>query len=114
MLLVPFDLLCSGVLKRSAQAFSTPALRKVREGRGTRCLGDASEVKSLGHPPRLIVQPSVGTSPPFKRMLGVEPLGANDPNPKRPYLQRRTYRVRKMHWVRTDFHGIIVSRAGLS
>ena len=51
MLLVPFDLLCSGVLKRSAQAFSTPALRKVREGRGTRCLGDASEVKSLGHPP---------------------------------------------------------------
>jgi hypothetical protein len=33
-----------------AQAFPTPALRKVREGRGTRCMIDASEIKSLGHP----------------------------------------------------------------
>jgi len=29
----------------------TPALRKVREGRGTHCVSDASEIKSLGHPP---------------------------------------------------------------
>jgi hypothetical protein len=34
-----------------AQAFPTPALRKEREGRGTRCVGDAGEIKSLGHPP---------------------------------------------------------------
>jgi hypothetical protein len=29
----------------------TPALRKLREGRGTHCVGDASEIKSPGHPP---------------------------------------------------------------
>jgi hypothetical protein len=28
--------------------FATPALRKLREGRGTLCIGDASEIKSLG------------------------------------------------------------------
>jgi transposase InsO family protein len=28
-----------------------PALRKKREGRGTLCISDASEIKSLGHPP---------------------------------------------------------------
>ena len=31
--------------------FPTPALRKVREGRGTRCVGDGRWIKSLGHPP---------------------------------------------------------------
>ena len=43
---------------QSAQAFEAPApsaslgqaLRKVREGRGTHCIGDAREIKSLGHP----------------------------------------------------------------
>jgi hypothetical protein len=34
-----------------APAFPTPALRNKREGRGTHCVGDASEIKSLGHPP---------------------------------------------------------------
>ncbi len=34
-----------------AQALRIPALRKVREERGTHCVGDASEIKSLGHPP---------------------------------------------------------------
>ena len=34
-----------------AYAFVVPALRKVREGRGTRCVGDAKQIKSLGHPP---------------------------------------------------------------
>ena len=28
-----------------------PALRKLREGRGTRGVGNTSEIKSLGHPP---------------------------------------------------------------
>ena len=34
-----------------AHAFSTPALRKDREGRGTHGVGDTDEIKSLGHPP---------------------------------------------------------------
>ncbi|MGA8344630.1 MAG: hypothetical protein ABR881_24970 [Candidatus Sulfotelmatobacter sp.] len=33
------------------QAVPTLALRKLREGRGTHCVGDASETNSLGHPP---------------------------------------------------------------
>ena len=33
-----------------AYAFVVPALRKVREGRATRCAGRAREIKSLGHP----------------------------------------------------------------
>jgi hypothetical protein len=37
-----------------APAFPTPALRKEREGRGTHFVADASEIKSLGHPPRKI------------------------------------------------------------
>ena len=32
-------------------AFPTPALRKVREGRGTRRVADASAINSLDHPP---------------------------------------------------------------
>ena len=35
-----------------ALAFPTPAIRKRREGRGTHCVGDASEIKSLGYLPR--------------------------------------------------------------
>jgi hypothetical protein len=31
-----------------APAFPTPALRKKREERGTHCVGDAREIKSLG------------------------------------------------------------------
>jgi hypothetical protein len=34
-----------------AQTFPTPALRTEREGRGTRRVGDALEIKNLGHPP---------------------------------------------------------------
>ena len=45
-----------------AQAFPTPALRKVREGRGTRCFADAGQIKSLGHPPP-------GGSPVFSRRI---------------------------------------------
>jgi len=40
-----------GMIDPLAQAFPTPALRKVREGRGTRCFADAGQIKSLGHPP---------------------------------------------------------------
>ena len=32
-------------------AFVVPALRKVREERGTHFIADAGEIKSLGHPP---------------------------------------------------------------
>lgn len=32
-------------------AFVVPALRKVREGRGTHFIADAGDIKSLGHPP---------------------------------------------------------------
>ena len=35
-----------------AHAFQVPALCKVRKGRGTHYVFGASEVKSLGHPPR--------------------------------------------------------------
>jgi hypothetical protein len=35
------------------QPFVVPVLRKGREGRGTHLVGDASEIKSLGHPPRV-------------------------------------------------------------
>ena len=35
-----------------AHAFQIPALCKVRKGRGTHYVSGASEVKSLGHPPR--------------------------------------------------------------
>ena len=54
-----------------AQAFPTPALRKVREGRGTRRVGDANEIKSLGHPPDLGHPPRSGAPgrPPFFRPL---------------------------------------------
>jgi hypothetical protein len=37
--------------KPAALCVAVPALRKVREGRGTHCIGEASEIKSLGHPP---------------------------------------------------------------
>jgi hypothetical protein len=40
------------VIDPLALAVPTPALRKVREGRGTRFVGDANEIKSLGHPSR--------------------------------------------------------------
>jgi len=36
--------------RRLTPAFPIPALRKVREGRGTRRVGDASEIKNLGYP----------------------------------------------------------------
>jgi hypothetical protein len=32
-----------------------PALRQEREGRGTRCVADGSEIKSLGHPPAAVL-----------------------------------------------------------
>ncbi len=52
MLPVVFDLLRRHVVSNQlAHAFPTPALRKEREGRGTRCVGDASEIKSLPHSP---------------------------------------------------------------
>jgi hypothetical protein len=35
-------------------AFATPALRKVREGRGTLCIDCAIKIKSLGHPSALL------------------------------------------------------------
>jgi hypothetical protein len=35
-----------------AYALVVPALRQEREGRGTLCVGVASEIKSLGHPPK--------------------------------------------------------------
>jgi hypothetical protein len=34
-----------------AQALPTPALRKVREGRGTHFVGEGRKIKSLCHPP---------------------------------------------------------------
>jgi hypothetical protein len=43
--------LLSACTKPVAYAFAVPALRKEREGRGTHCVADASEIKSLGHPP---------------------------------------------------------------
>jgi hypothetical protein len=51
--------LCQGVVNPLAQAFRTPApstgsgqaLRKLREERGTLCVGEASEIRGLGHPP---------------------------------------------------------------
>jgi len=51
MMPVLYDLLRSDGINRHAQAFPCPALRKEREGRGTHSVGDASEIKSLGHPP---------------------------------------------------------------
>jgi hypothetical protein len=53
MMPVLWDLLRSDGINPHAQAFPRPALRKQkpREGRGTRSVGDASEIKSLGHPP---------------------------------------------------------------
>jgi len=65
MLLVVFDLLrCRVVSNLLAQALPTPALRKVREGRGTHCVGDAGEIKSLGHPPvePTLVEPTLNVS----------------------------------------------------
>jgi hypothetical protein len=44
------------MIKPLAQALSTPALRKVREGQGTHCVADVSEIKSLGHPPSAAFQ----------------------------------------------------------
>ena len=46
----------SGGVAWPLQAFVVPALRKVREGRGTPLVGDASEVKSMGRP-RLELRP---------------------------------------------------------
>jgi hypothetical protein len=42
-------LICYDVtwINKLASAFPTPALRKKCEGRGTRCVVDASEIKSL-------------------------------------------------------------------
>jgi hypothetical protein len=37
-------------INKLVPAFPTPALRREREGRGTHCVADASEIKSLGHP----------------------------------------------------------------
>ncbi len=51
MLHALLDLLRRDMDKKLALAFPTPALRKRREGQGTHCVGDASEIKSLGHPP---------------------------------------------------------------
>jgi hypothetical protein len=45
------------------QAFVVPALRKKREGRGTHCVGDASEIKSLGHPPDLVTRTAEAAVP---------------------------------------------------
>jgi hypothetical protein len=51
MLLVPFDFLCNCVIKPLAQAFPNPALRKVREGRGTHFVDDRRRDQRPGHPP---------------------------------------------------------------
>jgi len=42
-----------------AQAFPTPALRKVREERGTRRVAAASKVKSLSQPADQVLDDSV-------------------------------------------------------
>jgi hypothetical protein len=55
MMPVLWDLLRSDGINPHAQAFPCPALRKKREGRGTHSVGDASEIKSLGHPPPSLV-----------------------------------------------------------
>jgi hypothetical protein len=41
-------------VKSGTACYIVPALRKVREGRGTHFCGCAGEVKSLGHPRRLL------------------------------------------------------------
>jgi hypothetical protein len=46
-----FSLLMSRNRNRKGARSIVPALRKVREERGTRSVGDTSEIKSLGHPP---------------------------------------------------------------
>jgi hypothetical protein len=51
MLLVPFDFLCNCVIKPLEQAFPNPALRKVREGRGTHFVDDRRRDQRPGHPP---------------------------------------------------------------
>ena len=47
---VLFDWLRLTARRPIAPASPTPALRKVREGRGTHPIGDGGEIKSLGHP----------------------------------------------------------------
>jgi hypothetical protein len=42
-----------------AYAFVVPALCKLRKGRGTLCFVCASEIKSLGHPPRMFLSVTV-------------------------------------------------------
>jgi hypothetical protein len=51
MLLVPFDFLCNCAIKPLAQAFPNPALRKVREGRGTHFVDDRRRDQRPGYPP---------------------------------------------------------------
>jgi hypothetical protein len=52
MLPLLFDLICSAPRDQPhVQSFPSPALRKEREGQGTRSVADAGEIKSLGHPP---------------------------------------------------------------
>jgi len=45
---VLFDFVVDTCSTLVAPAFPTPALRKRREERGTHCVGDANEIKSLG------------------------------------------------------------------
>jgi hypothetical protein len=44
-----------------AHAFVVPALRKVREERGTHLVAGASKIKSLGHPPQVCWSPSASS-----------------------------------------------------
>jgi hypothetical protein len=48
---VPFDFVVARNQTTWRQHFQLPALRKNAKERGTYCVGDASEIKSLGHPP---------------------------------------------------------------
>jgi type II secretory pathway component PulJ len=49
----------------------------------------------------------------FKRILKIVPLVPNESNSERNDLQRREYRVREVHRMRTAFHDIDCRRAGL-
>jgi hypothetical protein len=48
----------------SLPALVVPALRKVREGRVTHCVGEVSEIKNLGHPLHPVYHPSSNTNCP--------------------------------------------------
>jgi len=46
-----------------------PALRKVREERGTHWVGDGCEIKSPGHPPTITIIDSASSKPQVIELL---------------------------------------------